>query len=578
MIDVTNRKRPHIAEQQRKPSRLERFGKALDEVFMAVSPVRGEQRLAARTRRRLIKKQNAESKLGHPTMHPSVARDHRFVGSRQDTDDQLDQSLEGMQYRSREMVVTNPHASGAIEGRIAHEIGVGLACRPEIVEVPGVISEEDAHLANNRLVEVCRDWSEYGVDRQRQFSLAAVQRIAQRTYAAFGEVFLLLREAPFQGPIGLTVEVVNPMRCETPHEFRQDENVRLGIRYDPDTEAILGYYFRKDSSKTGPRSRSRLNTEYTYIERVDRQGLQRVCHVFEPVLPDQSRGIPWLMAAIPFVKDIDDYHEAELINKQVEACLGVIISGSRPNGTPHEIAEGNAVDTDAYSGNRVEELYPGMIHYQDDTGEVKVIDPSRPGGTFAPFIEAGLRAVSAAANYPYELLAKNFFRTTFSSGRLAMLDGKLGFDMRRDVLITMGMKPVWRRVVNDAFFHGKMEGLMTRVQYIANRHVWERHAWGGEAFGAIDPEKELKAHKVGLATDQETLSMVAAEKNMNWRDLVQQRHTEKLEQIRLRLEREKAEIDMRKEMGLPEMSPPDDDDDDDDGDYVETDDPPPGTL
>ena len=54
------------------------------------------------------------------------SRDSRFIASRQSTDEQLAESLMAMQYRSREVVTTNPHAAGAVEGRVAHEIGVGL--------------------------------------------------------------------------------------------------------------------------------------------------------------------------------------------------------------------------------------------------------------------------------------------------------------------------------------------------------------------------------------------------------------------------------------------------------------------
>lgn len=538
MRDVT----PQITAS-RNESRLKRFGTAVDNAIFAVAPSWGEKRLAARMKRDLIDR-NRE-RLGHPTMHQSEHRDHRFISTRQSTDEQLNEDLQSMQHRSREMVTTNPHAAGAIEGRVSHEIGVGLACRPEILPVDG-ITEQVAKDSNAKLSEICREWSDHGVDRQRQFSLAAMQRIAQRTYAGYGEVFLLLREAPFHGPIGLTLEIVNPLRCETPPKFASDENVKLGIRYHARTKQIIGYYFRKVDRL----HRSRWTSEYEFIRRYDAQGMQRVCHVFEPIQPDQSRGIPWLMASVPFLKDTDDFHEAELINKQIEACLGVIIKGGKHAGAPSDVAEGNAVGLDS-GGNQLEELYPAMVHYADNDGDIQVIDPSRPGGNFAPFIEASLRAVASSANYPYELLAKNFFRTTYSSGRLAMLDGKLGFDMRRDVLIQMGCKPLWRRLVSDAFFHGQMEGVARQVSYLANRRLWERHSWGGESFGAVDPEKEIKAHEIGLETNQETLAMIAAEKNRDWRDLLKQRDTELRTEIEFSVKREQFERDLREKANLP---------------------------
>ena len=75
------------------------------------------------------------------------------------------------------------------------------------------------------------------------------------------------------------------------------------------------------------------------------------------------------------------------------------------------------------------------------------------------------------------------------SGRLAMLNGKLGFDMRLQPAVDVGMRPVWRRLVSDAFFHGEMEEIATLVSYLADHKPWWRHSWGGDAFGSVDPER-----------------------------------------------------------------------------------------
>jgi capsid protein len=256
------------------------------------------------------------------------------------------------------------------------------------------------------------------------------------------------------------------------------------------------------------------------------------------------------MAAIPFLKDLDDFHEAELIGKQVEACFGLIIKGGKNAVSPMEAAEGNATDVDA-AGNRLEEIYPGGVQYMDEDGEITTVDPSRPGGNFAPFVEKSLRTAAAACGLPYEVMAKDFFRTTYSSGQLAMQDGKLGFDMRMQPTIDMAMRPLWRQLVSHAFFHGQMEGLGSRVSYLANRMIWERHNWGGDEFGAIDPMKQKKANEIGLATNQDTLAAISAAKNKDWRDVLRQRDDEKRYETELRIEREKRERELREAAGLP---------------------------
>ena len=531
-----------------KPTMWGRLGQTLDRAVFVVAPAAGAKRMAARSRQRMLDTytRRLEEKLGHPAARSTPSRDNRWFGSRLTIDQQLEQDRETLQRRSVEMIQANPHASGAIEGRVSHEIGVGLACRPR-VSVEDGFDEEQAEQINSRLKRVCKRWSRHGVDRRRRLSLSAVQRLVCRTYASYGEAIVLFRDAPYEGPIGLTVEVINPMRLETPPEHRNDPNVSMGIRYHATTDQIVGYYIRKVSRK------HLAPLEYEFVPRHNRAGQVQIVHVFEELFPGQSRGLPWLTSSMAFLKDLDDFHEAELITKQVETCFSLIFQGGSRSPDPFSIAEGNSTEnTGDRLSNRLEDLVPGTIHYADDGEEVKVVDPTRPGSTFVPFVEQSLRAAASALNYPYELLAKNFFRTTYSSGRLAMLDGQLGFRMRAQVLIDQFLVPMWIRVVDDAFFYGHMEGLASRVDYLADRQRFEDHSWGGKSFGAVDPEKEAKANEVALETGQKTLSEVHASEDKDWSDVMDQRDAELRKEIKQRLEREKYEADLREQLGLPD--------------------------
>lgn len=535
------------APEKPQPTMLDRVGDWCDRAVFALSPVLGAKRMAARLRYRAIDDYVRERglKLGHPAMRSTPSRDSRWVNSRQTIDEQLVDDRVDLQNRAIEMIQVNPHAAGAVEGRVSHEIGVGLGCRPNVAHDGDGLSKERAQAMNDRLKKVCKHWSMHGVDRRRRLSLSSTQRLACRTYASYGEVFALFRDAPYEGPIGLTCEIINPMRVETPPEFRSDENVSMGVRYHAVTDQIVGYYVRKKRVKF-------QSYEYEFIRRHNAAGQIQIVHVFEEMFPGQSRGLPWLTAAMAFLKDCDDFHESELISKQVESCFSLIMTGGRDSTSPQEIAEANA-NREANSKNRMEDIYPGMIHYANDGEDVKVVDPMRPGNTFAPFVEHTLRAAASALNYPYELLAKNFSQVTYSSGRLAMLDGQVGFRIRAQVLIDQLLGPLWMRIVDDAFFYGHMDGLATRVEYLADRHRFEDHTWGGHSFGSVDPEKEAKANKLCLETGQKTEADIHAENDKDWVDIKLQRDAELRKDIELRLAREKYEMDMRKSLGLPEQ-------------------------
>ncbi|MEO1528078.1 MAG: phage portal protein, partial [Planctomycetota bacterium] len=475
-------------------------------------------------------------------------RDGRYMGTKASPDDAIEHDLPELRQRCVELYRGNTVAHAAVEGRVTHEVGTGIKYHPCVREnaLQG-IDKDRAAAINDQLKDVCRRWSEHGVDKRRRLSLAAVQRLVCRTYAIYGEAFVMIGQAKYRGSIGLTLDVISPERVETPPEFIRDPKVRMGIRYNENDE-ILGYYVRESHpDETG----LRYSIEYRYVPRFDSAGHERMIHVFDPVFPEQSRGIPWMAAGMNRAKDLDDFFEAELIAKQIEAAFGLIFEGGEDAPDPHSVAEGNA--SMRSGGKRLEDVEPGFIHYAQNGEQVKVVDPSRPGSTFAPFIEASLRSFAAAINFPYETLAKNFFRTTFSSGRLAMLDGWMAFAMRQQVIIEQFLVPVGRRVAHEAVFVGEMEGLIDAVEYLDRPHVFDRHRWTGQGRGFIDPDKEVRAHVRANEAGIETKATICGEKGEDWEDTEEQLDREERKRAELRMDREVWENEQRESRGLPPL-------------------------
>jgi len=525
----------------------QRIGESIDTFACDVMPAWGARRIAARQRRELVAHQvKLFERLGTswPGAAASESRDGRYLGTRSSPDDAIEYDLPKLRNRCVELYRGNTIAHSAIEGRVSNEVGIGISRNPRVREDEG-ISKQNAAAINDKLKDVCDRWSDHGVDKRRRLSLSAVQRLVCRAYATYGEAFVMLGDSPFRGSIGLTVDVISPERVETPMEFIRDPNVRMGIRYKQGGGEIVGYYVRLSH----PDDHKQFRVDYQFVRRFDESGQARMIHVFDPMFPEQSRGIPWLATAMNRAKDVDDFFEAELIAKQIEACFGLVFTGGKDSPDPMSIAEGNA--TASVNGSRIEELSPGFTHYAGDGETVTTIDPQRPGSSFAPFIEASLRGVAAALNFPYEILAKNFFRTTFSSGRLAMLDGWMGFSMRQLVLIEQFLRPLWRRLVNDAVFIGEMDGLIDPIDYLARPHVYQRHKWVGQGRGFIDPDKEVRAHLRANEGGIETKAFIAAEKGEDWEDNEEQLDVEERRKIELRIEREVWENELRASRGLP---------------------------
>ena len=186
------------------------------------------------------------------------------------------------------------------------------------------------------------------------------------------------------------------------------------------------------------------------------------------------------------------------------------------------------------------------------------VDPSRPGSSYAPFLEGSLRMISAAANMPYEIVAKNFFRTTFSSGKLAVNDGKMGFAMRRSTLIDAGLKPIYRRVVHDRVFADEVAGTIPIEDYIKNPDAYSRHKYQAKDMGEIDETKAMNAFKTGNEQGIINKADYHDERGQDWESQEDQRRLEQMREVDDRLAVEKYEMEQRQKLGLPMPVDPND--------------------
>ena len=494
------------------------IGWRIDSLLSVVAPVMAAKRMHQRRINHLSQMRFESLAAGFSGADKKPYREDRWLDDRRDVDSMMDVDISDLQIRSAELYRDNPIAHSAIEGRVANEIGVGIQYQPRIRPLRKArISERQASELNTELKTIADQWSLYGVDKSRQFTLNQFQKQVTRAYATFGEAFVLFGDSAHKGPLSFSMELIAPERVETPPDKANDPNVRLGIQYRG--SVVEGYWVR--SHHPGDEKNPGYD-KYDFYPRFDENEQPRMVHVFDPLFANQSRGIPWLAAVMNRMKDLSDYWEAELVNKEVEACFGLVITGGKGTGSPQEAAEAAADRLDGGEGRNKPEvdLSPGAVNYLSEGEEPHPIDPSRPGATFTPFVELSLRSIAAALNYPYELLAKNFFRTTYSSGRLAMLDGRVGFRMRTQTVIDMWLVHVGAMIAHESIFRGLVD--VDYHNYKQNAWSFTRHVWRAQNRGLLDPEKENKSHTIGLKGEFETKAGIAGDRGEEWEDVDEQ--------------------------------------------------------
>jgi lambda family phage portal protein len=160
-----------------------------------------------------------------------------------------------------------------------------------------------------------------------------------------------------------------------------------------------------------------------------------VIHVAKIERPGQTRGVPWLAAAIARLNDFDDYDDAVLMKQKIAACFGAFVQDFDGAGTPL----GEQDNTD----ERLETLEPGHIQYLAPGKTVTFATPPSTSD-YGGFTQTNLRRIAATIGVTYEDLTGDYSQVNFSSARMArMAHWANVHDWRWNMLIPQLCRGVW---------------------------------------------------------------------------------------------------------------------------------------
>jgi len=481
------------------------FAGILDSAILSVAPVWGAQRIAARRQFEVSEKYFGRAlEASEDNRH----REGKWLGSRLSADAFLEEDLETARQRSRELY-KNDFVGGAIDSRVEHVVGTGFKAQARIRDKAGVITKAQAKALNQQLEDVF-DQFESVACRTRKKSLWEKVSLACRCVDSDGETFVVMSDSgTTESPIPLCVEVVDCDRVETPPEMIMDSTVRMGVKYGKNKE-ILGYYIRDNH----PNDNKEFSLKYTFVP------AWRVLHVFVEWFAGQSRGLPWMTRALNRAKDGKDLTEAGIIGAQVEACFAGFVK-SKANPVAKAIGAASSMD----GTKRIQEVRPGSINYIGSEDEIVFSAPNKANAV-GTLQEYNNRTISAALNWPYEMLMKDWRGVSFAGGRIILNAAKISCKVRQKLIIQSLLRPIWNRVVEEAVIVGAVE--LDARTYRDNRHHFHRHNWSPPKWSyAINPAEEVKATILELDNNLTTLEEELGERQRDLEEVFAQREIER---------------------------------------------------
>jgi lambda family phage portal protein len=494
---------------------LERTGRFLDRLVTAVSPLRGLRRKQARA---------AGTMLGYKgALRDRLRANWTPMGGSADADLLADLPL--LRERSRDLGRNDAHAAGITTTVVMHTIGSGIYPQSRVDYDAMHVTQESVLEFQKQAERNFQNWSG-SADSQGRMDFYEMQALVERQILDNGEVLLipLMLEREPQRPYSLALEVIEADRLETPTHLLSNSRIRDGVELGARGQPVA-YYIRK--AHPGDNVGAYQPGSWVRYPAFNEFGRPNVMHLYWVKRPGQTRGEPFFASVMTLFKDLSDYMEAELVSARVAACFSAFVTKN----DPYNAAASAASRVDG--GQRVQELEPGVIEYLAPGEAISFGSPSRPGGTFEPFVERILRAIGVGLGLPYELIAKDFSKTNYSSARSAILEAWMFFKMRQEWMIRRLCDPVWQMVQEEAW----LDGDLPLVDLLGpDRPSWMRTRWIAPGKGWIDPVKEVQASQLAIEAGISTLADEAAANGKDWEEV---------------LEQQKRELTKRLELGLP---------------------------
>ncbi|MCL2563595.1 MAG: phage portal protein [Oscillospiraceae bacterium] len=370
---------------------------------------------------------------------------------------------------------------------------------------------------NDRLEELWKQWT-----RKRSCDVSGTQSFNQMMRMAVarkkvdgGLIFLRRYTRSGLVPFKLQVLEVDELATDRTEPRRKSNRVAGGIEFDRFNRPV-GYYFRQYTLD------GFTVMEPVYVPARD------VIFYYSRNRPSQVREMSDLSAAIPRIRDANEFINAVSVKERVAACLGLVIKRILPTGGLGR--DSSATDGSGRFSYKDKTLSPGMIMEMNAGDEAQVVDPKGTGGDAAEFLRLQQGLIGAGQGLSYETTTRDMSRTNYSSARQGLIEDELTFFEEKELLQEV-MTEIYETFVISVY----LAGLVDMPGFWEQRAYYMAHDWVDAPRRWIDPLKEAKANQVALQTGQKSFQQIVAESGKDWKEYL----------------RETAEVlDYAKELGI----------------------------
>lgn len=459
--------------------------------------------------------------------------------------------------RSYDLDRNNPMAHGAISSLCDNIIGTGLKLQSQIDADFLGIPESQAETWQRDAERIFNLWAKTKLcDAKQEQNFWAMQQTAFISCLLTGDSFAQ-RQFVNRDFIGTCWRLIDPKRVSNPD--RQMDSRRIAGGIERDSFGVPNWYHVSNinpASYKEPVKWSRYRRESADGYNTD------ILHTFRKRAIGEPRGRPILAPVIECFKQLGRYTEAELQAAVVSGLFTVFVKS--PDGNSEiDFYEGDSEssspsDSDYSMGN-------GAIVGLAEGESIDTANPGRPNSGFDAFVLSVVRQIGVALGLPYELMIKHF-TASYSASRAALNEAQRAFRERRQWFAHGFCQPIYESVIIEAVATGRLSAPGFFADY-ETRQAYLRSIWVGDAFGSLDPLKDINAAEkrieLGLTTrTKETLEIDGGDYEKNHAQRLKENVLESLIGVR---ENESTSEDQPNTVGDPDGRPDEDSEDSEQG-------------
>lgn len=425
----------------------------LDKTISWINPEKGLRRAQARRAIEAMNSRKPRARYegaigGHRTSKWSTP------GSSQNAETRFD--LPALRDRSRDLVRNDPYAAKAINVMASTIIGRGMT--PKLpTEIEGLAKLWKAF---------CRE-----LDFDGRTNFLGLQTLIVRSIMESGESIIFKKPAPSEKKLKVPfqIQVADPDFLDERKDSAKAENGGYqvqGVHFN-DAGQRIGYWIFDRHPGDG---KARSNSDFIDAD--------KLWHLYEMKRPGQARGVPLLAPVILKLRDLNEYDDAALLAKKIQACFAGFITTTNGQVANKIVDQATGTENSTPNNTPLGRIEAGTLMGLAAGEDIKFSEPSVSNDS--DFLRAVLRAIAAGLDIPYELLTGDLSQVNYSSIRTGLISFRARIENLRAQIIIPFCEALWAEFAKAAILSSKVK-------------VPEEMEWTTPPFYSVDPLKETLA-------------------------------------------------------------------------------------